>query len=128
MCREEAAALSSLQLGGVPLYGVVHETLGADKLNKYFTGDIYLDKEKKFYGPKERRMLITGMLRFNLYYRVYLSKQKGINGNMKGDGSLLGGVFVIGPGDQGILYEHREMDFGDHANLTQVLEAANKIK
>lgn len=38
------------------------------------------------------------------------------------------GVFVIGSGDQGILYEHREQEFGDYANTTEVLNAALKIE
>lgn len=37
------------------------------------------------------------------------------------------GVFVIGPGQTGIYYQHHEMEFGDHANLTEVLEAVQKI-
>jgi len=120
--------LSSLQLGDVPLYGVLHETLGADQFTQYLHGGaLYLDKEKKFFGPKERRMLITGLLRFNLYSRIYAVKQKGIEQNFNGDGSLLGGVYVIGSGDQGILYEHREMDFGDHANMTEVMNAVKNI-
>ena len=37
-------------------------------------------------------MLITGLLRFNLYYRIYQNRQKGnVDGNLEGDGSLLGG-------------------------------------
>lgn len=37
------------------------------------------------------------------------------------------GVFLIGPGNQGILYEHREMEFGDHHNSTELLAALEKI-
>ena len=38
------------------------------------------------------------------------------------------GVFLIGPGDQGILYEHREMEFGDNFNESELLDALAKIK
>jgi hypothetical protein len=38
------------------------------------------------------------------------------------------GVYVIGPGDQGILFQHHEMELGDIANVTDVLAAAKKIK
>ena len=37
-------------------------------------------------------------------------------------------VYVIGPGDQGILYEHRELEFGDHHNQSALLEAVALIK
>ena len=33
----------------------------------------------------------------------------------------------MGPGKQGILFEHREKEFGDAANLTDVLNAVKKI-
>ena len=39
----------------------------------------------------------------------------------------ISGVFVMGPGKQGILFEHREKEFGDAANLTDVLNAVKKI-
>ncbi len=39
----------------------------------------------------------------------------------------IAGVFVIGPGEQGILMEHREGEFGDHANITEVMEAVDKM-
>ena len=46
---QEAAGISSLrpQLDqlNVSLVGIVHEELGADKLRKYFDGELYLDKE-----------------------------------------------------------------------------------
>lgn len=34
---------------------------------------------------------------------------------------------MIGSKHQGILFEHREKEFGDYANTTQVLNAALKI-
>jgi hypothetical protein len=36
------------------------------------------------------------------------------------------GVFLVGAGDQGILYEHRESEWGDHANVTEIIEIINK--
>ena len=38
------------------------------------------------------------------------------------------GVFVIGPGDQGILLEHRETEFGDQADLSEIMKAVKKMK
>lgn len=37
------------------------------------------------------------------------------------------GVFLIGPKDKGILYEHREMEFGDKYNETDLLKALENI-
>jgi len=73
-------------------------------------------------------MLLLGFLRFDTYMNIYRSRQMGTEGNLKGDGTILGAVYVIGPGDQGILFEHREGTFGDNVNVTQVLEAVQKMK
>ncbi|CAL1540618.1 unnamed protein product [Lymnaea stagnalis] len=72
-------------------------------------------------------MLWSGLLRLSVISRIWNTKKKGIQGNLKGEGRILGGVFVIGSGDSGIIMEHREHEFGDYANLTQVLAAAMKI-
>jgi len=118
-----------LTSAGVPLYAVLHETLGAEEFKEFFKGkEIFLDEEKHFYGPKERRMLLLGFLRLDTWINIYKSKQAGTPGNLKGDGTLLGGVFVLGAGDQGILYEHKEGTFGDNVNTTEVMEAVNRIQ
>ncbi|KAK4320144.1 hypothetical protein Pmani_008979 [Petrolisthes manimaculis] len=133
MCREEAQALSNLkpqlEAKKVPLYAVLHENFGVEEFRPFLPGgEVLLDEEKKFFGPEERRMLLTGMLRWSVWSNIRRANNKGVDGNLKGDGTLLGSVFLVGPGDQGILYEHREMEFGDHHNSTQLLEALNNIK
>jgi len=120
--------LPQLASAGIPLLGVLHETLGAEEFGEFFKGgSLYLDTQKHFFGPKERRMMILGFLRVDTWINIYKSKQLGTPGNLKGDGTLLGGVYVLGPGDQGVLYEHREGTFGDHADTTQIMEAVAKI-
>lgn len=37
-------------------------------------------------------------------------------------------MFVVGPADQGILYEHREKEFGDMASISDIAAAVRKIK
>jgi len=132
MCREEAHELSNLadsfEAKGVPMYAVLHEQLGHKSFAPYFPGSLLLDEEKRFYGPKERRTLIMGLLRYGVWQSGARAKSKGIEGNLKGDGTLLGGVYLIGPGSQGILYEHREMEFGDHFNSLQLLAALETLK
>lgn len=132
MCREEAQALSSLkehfEAKRVPLYAVLHEELGAEEFRNFFDGELFLDMERRFYGPEERRMLLTGMLRWSVWSNLRRASNKGVEGNLKGDGSLLGSVFLLGPGSQGVLYEHREREFGEHHNSTELLEALTKIK
>uniref|UniRef100_A0A3Q3GWW8 Peroxiredoxin-like 2A n=1 Tax=Labrus bergylta TaxID=56723 RepID=A0A3Q3GWW8_9LABR len=133
MCREEAAALSSLrsQLDelGVPLFAVVKEDVGNEIQNfkPYFKGEIFLDEKRRFYGPRERRMGALGFVRVGVWMNSLRAIRNGFFGNVSGEGFVLGGVFVIGQGQQGILLEHREIEFGDKVDLEHVLWAARRI-
>uniref|UniRef100_A0A3B5BEG8 Peroxiredoxin-like 2A n=1 Tax=Stegastes partitus TaxID=144197 RepID=A0A3B5BEG8_9TELE len=130
LCREEAAELSSLksQLQDleVPLFAVVKENLGKelDSFKKYFSGKVYVDQQRKFYGPQERWMLLSMLLRVGVWRNLWRAYRRGFRGNLRGEGLILGGVFVIGPGDQGVLLEHREKEFGDKVNMLAVLKTA----
>ena len=42
--------------------------------------------------------------------------------------NLFTGVYVVGPGEEGILFEHREAEWGDHANTTEILEVVKNFK
>ncbi|XP_069835324.1 peroxiredoxin-like 2A [Dendropsophus ebraccatus] len=134
LCREEASEISQLkpeldQLG-VPLYGVVKEKIGDEiqQFQPYFKGELFLDEEKRFYGPQKRKMpILLGFTRLGVWQNFRRAWKAGYEGNLEGEGFILGGVFVIGSGKQGILLEHREKEYGDKANLTAVLEAAKKI-
>ncbi|EPY84597.1 redox-regulatory protein [Camelus ferus] len=134
LCREEAADLSSLKPRldelGVPLYAVVKEQVRTEvrDFQPYFKGEIFLDKQKKFYGPQRRKMMFMGFVRLGVWYNFFRAWSGGFSGNLEGEGFILGGVFVVGPGKQGILLEHREKEFGDKVNPDSVLEAARRIK
>ncbi|XP_073209378.1 peroxiredoxin-like 2A isoform X2 [Lepidochelys kempii] len=134
LCREEASELSSLkpQLDqlGIPLYAVVKEKIGTEveDFQHYFKGEIFLDEKKKFYGPHKRKMLLMGFIRLGVWQNFLRAWKNGYSGNLEGEGFILGGVYVIGAGKQGVLLEHREREFGDKVILQSVLEAAEKIK
>lgn len=112
----------------VPLYGILHEELGAKEFKSYLYGDLFYDKEKVFYGPKETRMGVLGLLRWSVIRSFLNASLEGVNGNMKGDGTLLGSSLVVGPGDQGILFQYRSREFGDRANIKDILRAVENIK
>ncbi|WAQ96974.1 PXL2A-like protein [Mya arenaria] len=126
----EAEGLSSLlpemEARGVRLHAVVHEAFGADDFKPFIKGDVYLDLERRFYGPHERWMNIPGIFNYESLWQVFSIWQKGVPGNLKGEGRLLGAVFVVGPGDQGVLFQHNEMKIGDIANLDMVREAIQR--
>ena len=132
MCREEAAQLSKLEPTlsklNIPLIAILHEELGHEDFSPFFKGSVYFDPRKVFFGPVERRLLLLGFLRLQTYISGYQAHKSGTTGNLDGDGTLLGGVFVIGPGDSGIIFEHRERYWGDYVDTSEVLNAVDKIK
>uniref|UniRef100_A0A672RN88 Peroxiredoxin-like 2A n=1 Tax=Sinocyclocheilus grahami TaxID=75366 RepID=A0A672RN88_SINGR len=133
LCREEASELSSLkpQLDelGVPLYAVVKENVGTEiqDFRPHFAGEIFLDEKQAFYGPQQRKMGGLGFIRLGVWQNFIRAWRSGYQGNVNGEGFILGGVFVIGSGEQGVLLEHREKEFGDKVSIESILEAAKKI-
>ncbi|TRY54227.1 hypothetical protein DNTS_011427, partial [Danionella cerebrum] len=129
----EASELSSLKPQlvelGVPLYAVVKENLATEiqDFRPHFAGDIFLDEKQVFYGPQQRKMGGLGFIRLGVWQNFLRAWRSGYSGNMNGEGFILGGVFVIGSGEQGVLLEHREKEFGDKVSLESVLEAARKV-
>jgi len=132
LCRDEALALSKLEPEltrlNVPLLAVLHEKLGSEEFQEFFKGPLFLDTDQTFFGPKKRKLFLMGFLRVDTWLNVYRSKQAGTQGNLDGDGTLLGAVYVLGPGDQGVVYEHREGTFGDDVNTNEVLQAVQQFK
>lgn len=125
---ELSSLIPELDQKGVNLVGVVHEEKGAKEFQPFLSSPLYLDEEKKFYGPEQRWMSISGFLRLSVWRSFFRAKGKGVKGNWLGEGRLLGGVFVVGPGDQGILLDHKEKEFGDKVELQKVKDAVSKMK
>ena len=111
----------------IPLVAILHEDFGHEDLKLFFNGSVFFDPAKVFFGPIERRLFMLGFLRIQTYISGYQAHKSGTQGNLSGDGTLLGGVFVIGPGDTGILFEHREKYWGDYVDTADVLKYVEKI-
>ena len=63
-----------------------------------------------------------------MWKSFFRARRKGVEGNLVGEGRLLGGVFVVGPGEQGILLDHKEEEFGDKVDLKDVRAAILRMK
>ena len=72
-------------------------------------------------------VFFSGFLRLSVWRSSFRAKSKGVEGNFQGEGRLLGGVFVVGPGEQGILLDHKEKEFGDKVELQKVKEAISAM-
>lgn len=111
------------------LYAVVKENVGSEiqLFRPYFSGEIFLDQQMRFYGLKPRRMKSLGLARFGVWKNLLQAWRRGYHGNRMGEGFILGGLYVIGPASQGILLEHHEKEFGDKADLSAVRKAVSMI-
>lgn len=56
--------------------------------------------QRRFYGPRERKMGLLAFLRVGVWMNGLRAFKNGFVGNVLGEGFVLGGVFVIGRGEQ----------------------------
>eukprot|EP00795_Rhopilema_esculentum_P005329 gene5329-499_t len=126
----EAAGLSSLKGDldnlGIKLVGIVHERKGTEEFKSFLKGPLFLDEKRIFYGPKERWMGLSGFFRVGVWKSILRAKGKNISGNFAGEGRILGGLFVVSE-RKGIVFQYDEKEFGDHADVKDVLAAAKKL-
>ncbi|CAG8464735.1 9161_t:CDS:2 [Scutellospora calospora] len=139
LCREEALRISSYRdlisdKLGVKMVAIVHENLDneVEEFNKgYWNGLLYFDKEKSFFSQVGGgNIQYGGMLSFlkpSVWFNIGQNMKTGITGNMKGEGRILGGLYVIHQGSGGVEYQYREKVWGDHSPFDQVLTAVKKV-
>ncbi|KAG9299387.1 hypothetical protein G9A89_014036 [Geosiphon pyriformis] len=139
ICRNEALKLSShrdliTDKLGIKMIAVIQENIEheAEEFNNLFwKSEIYWDMEKMFYralGDGEIRWSSnTNLLRPSVLRKFIKSRKFQVGGNFKGQGRILGGLYIISEGSKGIAFEHREKIFGDSPDLDQVLTLCKEI-
>ena len=70
--------------------------------------------------------IVTGFFRFGVWRSIFRAKQRGIAGNFEGEGRILGRLLVLSE-RKGIVFQYDEKEFGDHADLKDVLDAAKQL-
>ncbi|KAI8923445.1 hypothetical protein BC831DRAFT_34525 [Entophlyctis helioformis] len=119
LCRHEAGELlafrETIERCGIQLVAVVKEALGTEEFRaKYWKNlPIYLDQDKAALLP-------------SFWSSVSRAKTDGYEGNLEGEGFILGGLLVAKP-DGAISYMHPESSWGDHAPILEVLEACKNL-
>jgi len=130
LCRVEGLELSALQqsgrIGDVPFVGLIKEvgpqddeSIANDELGtklfqeKYYNFPLYLDEKIDFYNALGKRKIYS-LFNWNpftwwssLMELTKRSDDRGIPGNMKGEGIILGGVLVISQ-EKGVVYQYKE--------------------
>ncbi|GJJ71110.1 hypothetical protein EMPS_03460 [Entomortierella parvispora] len=136
-CREEARIFHAQretieEKMGMRMVCIVHEKEGSDIFQKdFWKGQVYFDESKGFYkalGGGRLRMGSWEQLIKPAFWSNFLrNKRSGVKGNFEGNGHILGGLYVVKAGDEGIAYEHVEKVWGDIAQADQVLEACSQL-
>lgn len=107
--------------GNINLYGIIKE-VGVDTeglldfQSKYFNNnEVFLDSDREFYKVLGNKSLLSQPLSswnpFTLYHDfnslMGRMKEKKIEGNLKGEGLLKGGLLIVSP-TKGVVYKHEE--------------------
>lgn len=140
MCRAEGQQLTDEQeqgtaFNGFDLFGIVKE-VGVDDdgleefYSKHYTFPLYLDEERVFYDALGGRKMSFGSL-LGLIPKSFGSmgkrlKDKGIDGNFKGEGLVQGGVIVFNNLGEPV-YAYQEVT-GDELPMEEILDAVQTIR
>lgn len=133
-----SALKPELDKRGVTLLAIAGERLGHEEfLKDYWKGELLFDEDKEHIWP------VMGSVKkgfFGVFSAVgsYVMGGKikkdikrceanGVKGDLKGEGMKLGGVWVIGSSNQGVLFQHNEKEWGDIVLNDAVLDAVEKI-
>ena len=144
LCREQGKSLTDLKLAadspldGFELFGTVKE-IGVDDegltefYKSYFPFPLYKDDKLFFYNEfyGRRKMKFTTYNPFRLYrgYKSMMSrigKKDGLEGNMKGEGYVQGGIIIFGK-DGKPKYAYEE-ETGKDIPEDDIIAAVNAVK
>jgi len=133
-CRVGAQDLSKikplLDEQGVRLVAIGLEEKGLEEFvqGQFFTGELYVDTDKKCYKDLEFKrynmMNIWGSV-FDQKGREAIKKGKeaGVGGNLAGDGLQTGGTLIVNAGGERLLMFARQEHPADVVDATSVLQA-----
>ena len=71
--------------------------------------------------------ICVGLFRLSVIQSFLRARSGGFSGNIEGDGTLLGATLVMGPGEQGILFQYQAIEFGDHASIDDISTVIENI-
>lgn len=116
---------------GVEMVAIVHEELGVEEFRSGFwpSDPIYLNSDLSMFAAinndrkVKKQSVLSGLFSMDMWRRVRQAKDAGVEGNLKGEGSVLGGILLIGAGQNGPKWIRTEKSFGDHASNEEILQS-----
>jgi hypothetical protein len=141
MCRAEAHQLYArkpiFDAMGIQLVVCLNEHIDAEVRAfwpRYWGGIMVVDENRDFFkalgqGQLPKEGFITGFVLNSVARANYKRAQEtGIEGNLKGEGTIKGGLYIMRPGNGGVAYQFVERNFGDWAPLEEVLDVCGNIQ
>lgn len=120
-----------LKAKGYGMAAVVHEELGVEEFRSAYwpTDPIYLNSDLSFFAAinddrKIRKQgLLSGLVSTDMWRRIRQAHSAGVEGNLKGEGRILGGILLMGKPEEGggVKWIRTEKSFGDHATNEEIL-------
>lgn len=119
-----------LNENGVEMAAVVHEELGVEEFRSKFwpSNPIYLNSDLSLFAAinSDRKVkkqgLLSGLFSSDMWRRIRQAKDVGVEGNLKGEGRILGGILLMGKGEAGPQWIKTEKSFGNHATNEEILQ------
>jgi len=120
---------------GVGLAAIVHEELGVEEFRaKFWPSDpIYLNTDRSIFAAinddrKVRKQgLLSGLFSADMWRRISGAKAAGVEGNLEGEGRVLGAILLMERGEGGAKWIRTEKSFGDHATNEEILSALKNM-
>ncbi|OWM75859.1 hypothetical protein CDL15_Pgr009503 [Punica granatum] len=122
---------------GVQLFAILHEHIESEVRDfwpRYWGGAVLYDRGGEFFkalggGKLLKDSFFSGFL-LNPIARANYKRAKamGVDQNLKGEGEIKGGLFIVGSGKSGIAYQFIERNFGDWAPLAEAIEICTQLQ
>ncbi|XP_005986085.1 prostamide/prostaglandin F synthase isoform X1 [Latimeria chalumnae] len=133
VCRWIAKDISKLKdsfdQNNIRLIGVGLEEYGVEEFVKgnYFSGELYIDEKKQCYkdlGFKRYNALslIPAVIGKPIREVVTKANAEGIQGNFSGDLLQSGGMLIVSPGGEKVLFHFVQDSPGDHVPLETIVQ------
>jgi hypothetical protein len=101
---------------------------------RYWGGAVLYDRGMEFFkalggGKLLKDKFLSGFV-FNprAIANYKRAKAMGLEQNLKGEGEIKGGLFIVGSGKSGVAYQFIERNFGDWAPTAEIIEICTKLQ
>lgn len=127
--KSDDSVLSKLNWAAVGFANLDYENFMKD--NYFKDGYIYIDENRETYKAldftKKGIFSLFGMLDSKLKTKANEASKRGIRGNYKGEGTQLGGTFIIDKSGE-VIYAFQQKSYSDAPNIQEIIKNVEAYK